>query len=133
MTKLENSNSMQKDNFWHKSFVKNNLTLRQPMKCFWSSNLQSRDVFHCICWKFVKLFAFKIEASAVSVCSSLGGLEQEHTMHHGNTHSDWKVMHKGILFNIPGVAGGILITHSLIHWVGHPFIQNLLDTFYPKQ
>ena len=45
MTKLKNSNSDQKNYFWQKSFVKNNLTPQHPMRCIRGSHLRYCDVF----------------------------------------------------------------------------------------
>ena len=58
VTKLNNSNCdktqklkfWSKNNFWQKSFVKNKLTPRQPMRCIWGSYLRPRDVFQIFCW-----------------------------------------------------------------------------------
>ena len=58
VTKLNNSNCDKtqklkfwtKNNFWQKSFVKNKLTPRQPMRCIWGSYLRPRDVFQIFCW-----------------------------------------------------------------------------------
>ena len=42
-----------------------------------------------------------------------------------------------LLIKRPGVAGAVLQTpssliDSFIHWVCHPFVQNLQDSVYPK-
>ena len=46
VTKLKNNNSNQKNKFWQKSFVKNNWTSQQPMKCIRNSHLQFCNVFN---------------------------------------------------------------------------------------